>query len=146
MTNNLVLDPRQQLATTYYRDPKSSSFGNLYQSMLRAGFSAVYCKNNYNKDVEWIQQAKNTVRSIERAEHNINRINELDIDLEDKSKGNLDLLKIQTGVSMFTLKTLASTKYNDEAKEEKPTVQINIVNYNADTSKDEPIIAQEVGE
>ena len=147
MAKTIILDPRQALATTYYRDPKSETFGNLKRSMIKAGFSEKYAMSTYSKDIEWIQQAKHTVRMIEKSEDNLKTVLELPFNFKDKSKFNSDMIKNKINVSMFTLKTLAKAKYDEDAKEEKPSVQINIVNYNGD-KKDEvqstPIDAQVV--
>jgi hypothetical protein len=99
--------------------------------MIRAGFSVSYAKTNYNKDISWIQQAKNTVQMVQKSEKTINDVLDYPISFKDKSKYNVDMIKTKVSVAMFTLKTLAKSKYDEDAKEEKPAVQINIVNYNA---------------
>lgn len=130
MEGNNVLDPRQQLATSYYKDPKSPTFGNLKRSMMRAGFAEKYATSTYAKKIDWIVQARNTVHMIEKSEKNLTKVLEYPIDFEDKTKFNSDMIKNTINVSMFALKSLASAKYNEEEKEQKPNVQINILNYN----------------
>lgn len=137
MRKDIVLDPRQQLATAYYRDPKSESFGNLKRSMIRAGFSPQYASNQYDKDIEWIQLAKSTVKMIQKSENTLKEVLDYPISFKDKSKYNVDMIKTKVDVAKFTLKTLAKSKYDEDAKEEKPAVQINIVNYNADSKAQE---------
>lgn len=147
MTKTIVLDPRQALATTYYRDPKSPSFGNLKRSMIRAGFSAVYADKVRQKEIGWVKQAKNTVRMIKKSEKNLNTVLDYPIEFDDKSKFNSEMIKNTINVSMFTLKTLAKAKYDEDADSEKPAVQINIVNYNdKDKNNSETVIDAKVVE
>jgi len=41
--NQFKLDPRQKLCWESYINPKSDTFGNAYQSALKAGYEETYC-------------------------------------------------------------------------------------------------------
>lgn len=56
---------RQQDWLKYYMDPKEEeTWGNAYQSALKAGYSETYARNIMNPSLalQWVQQAKNIVR------------------------------------------------------------------------------------
>lgn len=54
------LNKRQKNFIQYWIDPSSDTFGNTYQSALRAGFSAQTSRvlTANSKNLEWIQEAK----------------------------------------------------------------------------------------
>lgn len=140
MADTVLLDPKQASCVEYYKDPTSPTFGDFKNSLIRAGFSVAYAGNHYNKDIEWIKQAKQSVQSIEQAESNLSRINHKDIDLDDLKKTDIELLKIQTNVSMFILKTLAKSKYDPDEKKSDTNVQVNIIRQN----KNAPIEVEDI--
>ena len=56
---------RQQDWLQYYMDPaEKETWGNAYQSALKAGYSESYARNIMNPSLalQWVQQAKNIVR------------------------------------------------------------------------------------
>ncbi len=56
---------KQQDFLTYYLDPKErETWGNSYQSAIKAGYSETYARNIMTPSlaVQWVQQAKNIVR------------------------------------------------------------------------------------
>ena len=131
MNNKIVkLDPRQALATQYYRDPASETFGNLKQSLIRAGFSPAYAQSHFDKDIAWIQHARSTVELVQGAEDKLKYFVERPINTEDESKMNREMIGHTLNASTFVLKTLAKSKYDPNEKDKGNTqVQVNIVNY-----------------
>lgn len=55
---------KQQSFIVHYLTPKSETFGNAYQSAIKAGYSESYAKNIMNPSmaVEWVRQAQNVIR------------------------------------------------------------------------------------
>ena len=63
--NQWQASKRQQDWLQYYMDPKEEeTWGNAYQSALKAGYSETYARNIMNPSLalQWVQQAKNIVR------------------------------------------------------------------------------------
>lgn len=137
MSISQVCDPKQALAISYYKDPKSETFGDLKNSLLRAGYSETYADRGFS-DVKWIQNIKNTVDYIQNAERNLQKVIKKDINIDDEdnlSKSKIELLKMQLDSSKFVLKTLASSKYNEEKEQAKQNIQINITKYGDDVKE-----------
>ena len=124
-------DPRQLQAVANYKNPESETFGNLFQSMLKAGFSKTYCNSIYDRNPSWLSlNVVNDVEAIKKAEENIIKYNNYNVDLENlNNKFQADILKVQLDASKFVLKTLAKSKYGDNEEEKPSNFQINIVNY-----------------
>lgn len=127
-----ITDPKQSLAISYYKNPKSESFGNLYQSLVRAGYKESYADTIYDRIPAWLSQSLvNTVENVVQADKNIKKYLNYDIDLEDPKPKDMDIMKIQADLSKFVTKS----KYGAEEDDSKPNVQINIVNYSDEKAK-----------
>lgn len=126
----LIDKPKQELALSYYKDPASETFGNLYRSCIKAGFSDSYSKNITSKRPEWLSE--NTARDVEMiqvAEANMHYYANLKKN-GINTKIDAERAKIQQDASKFILKTLARKKYKEDAGDDIPSqVQINIINY-----------------
>ena len=120
-----IPDPRQALVIAFYKDPSSYTFANLKQSMIRAGYSEKYADKHYSQSIKWIEQIKGTVEMIQKAERNIDKAVSMPINVQEPSKSDIELYKIQQGASQFVLKTLARQKYND-AQDKQDNAQINV--------------------
>ena len=130
MADNTIIDPRQAQCLVFYQDPKSDTFGNLYQSALRAGFLDAYARNISERKPNWLtENVVDTVKMVKRAERNLKKYLEVSVDLTDKSKGNIDVAKLQADVSKFILKTLARKKYSEVEEGNAPSVTVNIIEY-----------------
>ena len=59
-SNQWVSTPKQQLFIKYWLDSDSTSFGNAYQSALRAGFSKNYARiiTSRYTDLDWLSEYK----------------------------------------------------------------------------------------
>lgn len=132
-----LTDPRQAMALSYYKNPKSETFGDLANSMKRAGYSPKSLSGIYSKPPAWLtQNTFEDVKAIKRAETNLRRYNDMNIEPDGiKSKTDIEKAKIQLDASKFILKTQAKQKYNDTDEVEAPNVQVNIINYNDEAPK-----------
>lgn len=123
-----IIDPRQLKTIEGYKNPKSATFGNLKQSAISAGYNVDYADQLSSIRPAWLTEAmQSDVAMVQRAERNLKKYIELDINLNGKK--DVDLAKLQVDVSKFILKTLAKQKYSEDSDSTPPNVQINIVNY-----------------
>lgn len=134
MSNEITtrqLDPRKALCLAYYQTPTSETFGNMTQSMLKAGFGKAYVKNYAHGKLKWISEnTKRTVEMVQNSENTLKDYSSLKIDLNKKlDKGQLEKAKLKLDASKFILKTLAKQKYNDEKEQQKANININITRY-----------------
>lgn len=127
-----ILDPRQSLAISYYKDPKSETFGNLMRSLLKAGYDEAYSRSIHSRKPEWLtENTVNDVQAVVTAENNLRELNEYKLPPSKiKTKRDIELGKMKVDVSKFILKTQARAKYSEDKELQTPNVQINIVNYN----------------
>lgn len=122
------IDPRQALAVTSYKDPKSDTFGNLAGSLRKAGYSATYINSFSGRSPKWLTtNLKDTVNMVQSAERNLKRYAKMTVDL-DTPRG-VDLAKLQVDVSKFIAKTLAKDKYDENSESNAPEVNVKIVQY-----------------
>jgi len=54
--NQYKRDPRQLLFKKYYCSPKSETFGNAFQSAIKAGFSEEYASNITTQKTTWFSE------------------------------------------------------------------------------------------
>lgn len=135
----IILDPRQALTLSYYRNPTSETFGDLQNSAVKAGFPMVTARVLTAKRPAWLtENMQNDVRRVKRAEKNLDRYNDMEVG-DIKNKTDVEKAKIQIDVAKFVLKTQARQKYSEQQEDTPPSVQINIVNYN------EPLTAKDGG-
>lgn len=94
--NQYVADPRQLVFLANWQNPKSKTFGNIYQSALNAGYSESYSNNMRAKSLEWVSENVGMITKDK---------------LVTKAKNNLDKLldsadeKIQADITKFVAKT-----------------------------------------
>jgi hypothetical protein len=125
-----TIDPRQQIALNFYKDPSSETFSDLKNSLIKAGYSSKYANSIYNRKVSWLtENTRATVETIQKAESNLQKIINKEFDLETETKATIEKLKMQLEASKFILKTLAKQKYAEEKAEEKANTTINIIKY-----------------
>lgn len=148
MATQILLDPRQSLAISYYKDPKSVTFANLYGSLRKAGFDKEYAKSIHGRKPKWLTTHLVTdVANIIQSEENIREAVNMEIDLSDvkkMTKTEVDMYGKKIDVSKFILTTLGSSKYGKDAddKAQGTQIQVNVMTY-----KDkEPIATVEVNE
>lgn len=136
-----LVNPQQSKALQAYKDPSSPTFGNLYQSLIGAGYDAVYADTIHGRKPDWLtENIQADIDMIKASENNLRRYASMHIDIENDKHG-IDLAKLQVDVSKFIVKTLARKKYSDDSEAEVPTVTINIVNYGEKKEVVQPIDA-----
>lgn len=137
-TTNALLDTKKIQTIAYFKNPASDTFGNKKQSMIKAGYSALYADKVANR-VKWLPSAVAfDVKLIKTAEKNLN--DTLNLDTLDKD-GNVswDAHRLRLDATKFVLKTLAKQKYDDKSEQQAPQVQINIVQYGSNAKKSDVI-------
>ena len=128
----MLIDPRQSATLAGYKDPKSETFANLYQSALKAGYDNKYASNLSAMRPAWLMEnIENDVQSVVQAEKNLRKYNNYQLEPDNiKTKRDIEVGKMQIDASKFILKTQARSKYSEDKELATPNVQINIVNYN----------------
>ena len=123
------MDPRQALATAYYSDPNSDSFGIVSRSLARAGYDKKYSVTTTLDRLKWLSPIlEQNVKMVKQAETNLKKYLEIEIDMDNKN--SIDLARLKVDVSKFILKTLARKKYSEKQEDTPANIQVNIVNYN----------------
>lgn len=74
--NQYHLDPRQKLCWEYYINPKSETFGNAYQSALKAGYEETYCTQI--TVTEWFLEKVRRLNMLSKAEKVLDETLEMD--------------------------------------------------------------------
>jgi hypothetical protein len=124
------IDPRQSMCLQLYKDPASETFGNMYQSALRSGYSEAYADEIVNAKPAWLMEStQKDVELVQRAENNLKEMAELDTRDEATGKINPELARIKLDVSKFVAKTLARAKYSEDKEDGPSNIQVVIVNY-----------------
>ena len=127
----MIKDPRQEVTLNLYTDPSSPTFGNLYQSFIQGGYSKTTALSIGGSNTpDWItDNVKSNVDMVKIAERNLKKYLEVEIDTDDRTRGTIDMAKLQVDVSKFITKTLARSKYSEAQEDKAPSVNVKIVNY-----------------
>jgi hypothetical protein len=88
------LDPRQLAFIDAYCDPDSPTYGNAYQSALKAKYSKEYAKVINNRTTKWMSEKVKDDLLVKKAK---DRLDELLDDKKDK--------KVVADLTKFVLKT-----------------------------------------
>lgn len=79
--NQFKLDPRQKLCWESYVNPKSETFGNAYQSALKAGYEETYCTQI--TVTEWFLEKVRRLNMLGKAEKVLDKTLEEDFDYRE---------------------------------------------------------------
>lgn len=134
-----VVDARQALAISYYKDPESDTFSNIKRSLMRAGYNERYASSITGQKPRWLtENIQNNVDIIKNAEANLKKYIDLKLTIQDKktNKSNIELAKLQTDVSKFVLKSLASGKYGKTDGAQMAAVNITVNEYKAPSASE----------
>lgn len=101
--NQYKPDPRQALFLANYLNPKKDTFGNAYQSAIKAGYEHGYAKEITSAMPTWLEENTRTEYIVKRAEKNLQEF--LDPEFEDN--------KIKADMSKFALSRLNKQKYSE---------------------------------
>jgi len=84
------LDPRQIEFLKYYLDVNSETFGNAYQSAIRAKFSEEYAKNIASRGLKWVSEGvRDDAKLLLKAIRNLDKL----LDEEEDKKVKADITK-----------------------------------------------------
>jgi hypothetical protein len=92
----MPLNPQQQIFKKHYCSPKSDTFGNAYQSALKAGFKEEYAKVITAQNTEWFSEILSDMEMLSLAENALREAMEYDV----KNGGE----KVDPGVASIKLK------------------------------------------
>lgn len=101
------LTPQQEAFLKAYLDPKSPTWGNAYQSALKAGYSDEYSQNITGQMPDWLSENIRRTNIVLKAERNLE--NALEGLLDDPEKGKKE---IQWKASEFALERLKKQEYS----------------------------------
>lgn len=106
--NQYQLDPRQKFCWESYINPESETFGNAYQSALKATYTEATASLITTQD--WFIEKYRRLNMLGKAEKVLNKT--LDYSTEDVETGKIltDVLRVQTDVAKF----IANTQGKDE--------------------------------
>lgn len=145
--NQFNLDPRQKVCWEYYANPKSETFGNAYQSALKAGY-----EDNYAKTItvtEWFLEKVRRLNMLGKAEKVLNEMLDMPVDVqklegygEDKElivKTEPALVKIKQDTAKFVAERLGKGEgYSTRSEltgadgKDLPTPILNVSRNNSD--------------
>lgn len=123
------LNPQQTAFLSYYTNPQSDTFGNAYQSAIKANYTEEYAKNITGQMPDWLSENIRDIKMLDKAEKNLDKA--LDISIDDDKHGDKALK-----VTIFVAERLGKKKYsvrNEVTGAEGKDLTINIVKY-ADNS------------
>jgi hypothetical protein len=106
-----ILSPQQSLFLSYFSNPKSETFGNAYQSAIKAQYSEEYAKNITGQMPEWLSENLGDMRRLKKAEENLTEVQNIDIK-NDEGKVVPELVRERTKVDMFVAERIGKNKYS----------------------------------
>lgn len=119
------LNPQQIAFLSYYTNPQSETFGNAYQSAIKANYTEEYAKNITGQMPDWLSENIRDINMLDKAERNLNKA--LDISIDDDKHGEKALK-----ATIFVAERLGKKKYsvrNEHTGAEGKDLTINIVKY-----------------
>lgn len=112
------LTPQQFEFLRLYNDPKEETFGNAYQSAIKAGYTTEYAKTIISRGSEWLSE------NIRRRERILNKAEKRGEELLDARD---DRVKADM-VKHFT-KTLGKEYYSEKSEIDHKVNPITVINY-----------------
>ena len=100
--NQYQMDPRQKLCWDLYINPKSETFGNAYQSAMKAGYEEGYAAQITT--VEWFLEKVRRMNLLSKAEKVLEECLDMDT-LDDKGKTDTQIVKIKQDTAKFIAET-----------------------------------------
>ena len=122
--NQYQLDPRQKLCWENYINPKSETFGNAYQSAMKAGYEEGTAAQITT--VDWFIEKRRRLNMLSKAEKVLDETLELDT-LDEKGIHNPSLLKIKQDSAKFVAERIGkdegySTRTEQTGKDGKDLI------------------------
>lgn len=94
--NQYVLDPRQKLCWDFYVSPKSETFGNAYQSGVKAGYEESYCRTI--TDTEWFCDKVRRLNMLSKAEKVLEEMLELDTKTVKEDEDGEQIIRVDSAL------------------------------------------------
>lgn len=94
--NQYQLDPRQKLCWESYTNPKSETFGNAYQSALKAGYAetSAVCITSEN----WFQEKTRRLNMLSKAEKVLDEMLDLKVETVKEDKEGEQVIAIDSSL------------------------------------------------
>jgi len=105
--NQHKLDPRQDVFLAGYLDPTSETWGNAYQSAVRAGYEESYALNIMNLMPTWLSDKLEDTGLLQQAMVNLKEF----LATDDEK-----LQAIRADMTKFTFKGLQKAKWSERAE------------------------------
>lgn len=125
------MNPQRLAFKEAYCNPESDTFGNAYQSALKAGFSEEYAKNITGQGVEWVSEIIRDQELLGQAEKNLKEL-----------LTQVDDIKVRADITKFVASTLGKKKYSSRQEvtgadgKELPTPILAYVHSNNSNQED----------
>ena len=104
------LTPQQRLFKKYYLNPTSSTFGNAYQSALKAGFEENYAKVITAQNLDWFNEILRDQEMLDLAEEALKEAVQYDV-RNGGEKVDPSVASIKAKSAQFVASTLGKEKY-----------------------------------
>lgn len=101
-----ILTPQQEAFLAAYINPKSTTWGNAYQSALKSGYSKDYADNIMALMPSWLKESLDDSTLVDKALKN------LSVFIGDDENKNL-----QWDATKFTLSRLAKGKFSERTEQ-----------------------------
>lgn len=107
--NQYQMDPRQKLCWESYINPKSETFGNAYQSAVKAGYSEGYAQSI--TDENWFTEKLRRLNMLGKAESTLEKTLNYE-PVNEEGRIDTALLRTQTDVAKFIAERLGKEHYS----------------------------------
>ena len=101
--NQYQLDPRQKLCWEAYVNPKSETFGNAYQSALKAEYEEAYARTI--TDSEWFREKVRRLNLVSKAEKVLDETLDL-VAVNEEGRTDAALQRTKLDAAKFVAQTL----------------------------------------
>lgn len=95
-SNQYQLDPRQKLCWDFYVSPKSETFGNAYQSAIKAGYEESYSRTI--TDTEWFRDKVRRLNMLSKAEKVLEEMLELDTKTVKEDEDGEQIIRVDSAL------------------------------------------------
>lgn len=143
--NQHAIDPRQSLFLANYINPKSKTFGNAFQSALKAGYSKDYSENITKMSPAWLPEALKKVDMLSKAVRNLDEMLDMETiapafsmmgkplimpDGQPVMKRNTEILKVKADISKFVAERIGRKDFGKDKEDGGGDITNNFVQIN----------------
>lgn len=94
--NQYNLDPRQKLCWEFYTNPKSETFGNAYQSAIKAGYAETSCISITSEN--WFQEKTRRLNMLSKAEKVLEEMLELETKTVKEDEDGEQIIRVDSAL------------------------------------------------